>query len=691
MRKIITFITFILLGFLAFSQNTSPLVVKSFTLQANGIMDIEQVPRDARTDWDNNPVCMIMVKADGFDENLMQTFTFVPNGIDIMHKTMREGMVLLYVSSNKLGEINIKHLGDCVFKLPNKLEGHKLYVLTLGMEKATLIIKAIPAEAEIFVDNQKVGTGEARCPVSIGDEHRYKVTCDLYYTQEGSVKIDRREEKTVTVELASNFGYVSITTEPSGADVYIDDQKVGKTPYQMKKLVFGTHVVEIKKLGYDNHAEVIDIRKGEVNRQLENVELTALDVAYGILSVTSEPNGAEIKVDGEYIGRTPQTLEALVGDHTIDIWKKGYVHDTRTFSVFENMTTDAHIFMKSGKEIMIKSNGEGDKVFIDNEYYGDTPLAVYLEDGDYNVKVVRGDETRAGKFSVSPTMASNIWKFKFAVGAGNGVFSVSMSKKVVIAPGNLQYQASTNTWRFAENQWEIAKDDNNKRSATYDGWIDLFGWGTSGYDGKQPYMTSTNDLDYGNGPEFNINGTNYDWGVYNTIANSDERGWRTPVMQEWAYLLIQRQTESGILFARAVVNGVCGLIILPDDWKSSYYTLKDVNVRDIPGNSVDTSYYHNIISLEDWTNKLEVNGAVFLPTGGQYGHGEDISKDRKYKDYYGYVPVGGCYWASTKTYKIKGNKYGCNAVVFEANYIYASFGVSRRYIGCSVRLFRDVE
>jgi len=48
--------------------------------------------------------------------------------------------------------------------------------------------------------------------------------------------------------------------------------------------------------------------------------------------------------------------------------------------------------------------------------------------------------------------------------------------------GNLQYQATTKTWRFADQQYHVIGMDNEKISETYSGWIDLFGWGTSGYD-----------------------------------------------------------------------------------------------------------------------------------------------------------------------------------------------------------------
>ena len=68
--------------------------------------------------------------------------------------------------------------------------------------------------------------------------------------------------------------------------------------------------------------------------------------------------------------------------------------------------------------------------------------------------------------------------------------------------GNLQFNAvqgthkradgtyAQGTWRFAEHQYDYIGQSNDNRSATYPEWIDLFCWGTSGYNNKYPYMTS---------------------------------------------------------------------------------------------------------------------------------------------------------------------------------------------------------
>ena len=175
-------------------------------------------------------------------------------------------------------------------------------------------------------------------------------------------------------------------------------------------------------------------------------------------------------------------------------------------------------------------------------------------------------------------------------GAINGKFTINDSgDQVYFSKGNLQYQASTNTWRFAVNQWDYVGETNTNISESYNEWIDLFGWGTSGYDHGavcyQPWSTSQNNNDYYAYGQYaydlyDQNGQ-ADWG-YNAISNGDNttNTWRTLTGGsdgEWKYIFDTRSTPSGIRYAKANVNGVNGVILLPDDWSASYYSLSSTN------------------------------------------------------------------------------------------------------------------
>lgn len=257
-------------------------------------------------------------------------------------------------------------------------------------------------------------------------------------------------------------------------------------------------------------------------------------------------------------------------------------------------------------------------------------------------------------------------------GAIGGIFSVSAMDKVYFSQGNLQYQASTNIWRFAEKQYYNIGENNCNVSSTYSGWIDLFGWGTSGYNNKYPYMTSITCNDYGNGDN-HIAGTNYDWGVYNRISNGGNQAgmWRTLTRAEWVFLLETRYTSSGIRFAKAQVNGVNGVIIVPDDWNVTTFSLNKTN-------EADASYTSNVVGEMVWQNTFESVGAVFLPAAGDR-YGSSVNNNGNYS----------CYWSASYSNSSGVYRYAY-AVHFGNGNLNSEYSIMR-YQGNSVRLVCPAE
>ena len=260
------------------------------------------------------------------------------------------------------------------------------------------------------------------------------------------------------------------------------------------------------------------------------------------------------------------------------------------------------------------------------------------------------------------------------VGAVNGLFTINDDgDQVRFSQGNLQYQASTQKWQFATNQYDYIGDANSNISSSCSGWIDLFGWGTSGWDcGNTYYRPSDSDKGdgtlYGPPGEYNLTGSyaNSDWGYYNTVSNggSQNHQWRTLTHEEWLYVF-GRSTSSGIRYALAKVNDVNGVILLPDNWSSSYYTLYDTNMS--------TRFSSNVISSTTWANSLESHGAVFLPAAGARG-GTSVGNVGSY----------GGYWSASYS-----NSYFAYSVGFkDGNF---GMGTSYRYFGRSVRLVCPAE
>ncbi len=190
-------------------------------------------------------------------------------------------------------------------------------------------------------------------------------------------------------------------------------------------------------------------------------------------------------------------------------------------------------------------------------------------------------------------------------------FSIISGRKVLFAPGNLQYQASTNTWRFAEHQYDYIGDANSNISSTYAGWIDLFGWGTA----TNPTNTSILESDY----TFTDQGTN-------VIGDYPTNTWRTLSKGEWEYI-IKTRTNASSLFGFAKVNGIKGLILLPDSWTTP---------NGITFNAGTAAFTNNVYTITQW-QQMEVLGAVFLPAAG-FRYEKNVNK----------VQLKGNYWSSTE-------------------------------------------
>ena len=233
-----------------------------------------------------------------------------------------------------------------------------------------------------------------------------------------------------------------------------------------------------------------------------------------------------------------------------------------------------------------------------------------------------------------------------ALKSKNSGFSVSPGKKVKFSQGNLQYQASTDTWRFAEHQYDYIGDANKNISSTYSGWIDLFGWGT----GNNPTLTSGTPEDYS---------TFTDWGV-NPISNGGNKvnQWRTLTKDEWSYLLSGR-TNAANLRSLATVNNVHGYIFLPDSWSIPSGLSFTANAN---------NWITNTYSTTDWA-KMEQSGAVFLPLAGSRFLTDVVS--------------AAGYWSSTCF-------YGRDAYFLNFNlYSVCQDTKSTRCYGRSVRLVRE--
>ena len=296
---------------------------------------------------------------------------------------------------------------------------------------------------------------------------------------------------------------------------------------------------------------------------------------------------------------------------------------------------------------------------------------------------------QAGKYYANSDAALEVTAGDLPDGTLKGIFSISETRKVRFSQGNLQYQASTTTWRFAEHQHDFVGDatagsvyvgevkSNNAYIAnSYTGWIDLFGWGTwSGMPNQmQPTLCINSQYSY---YSYNWTGDAY---FHGTIANSADNDWFTVSQEQMNCLLNTRNTTTinnveNARYSLAIINNdvasVKGVILFPD----SYVGGNPEGVVWNTINHVNSTYAQGTQCTTAGWNALNAYGCVFLPAvGGRDGTSVGNAGER------------GWYASSTVTPDISGDSE--YALYFYSGCIYIAS--SKKWGGNAVRLVRDL-
>lgn len=170
----------------------------------------------------------------------------------------------------------------------------------------------VDADAEIYVNGELKATRQWAGPLRAGN---YQVECRQANHTPSSQYITVVENDNRTIDLAAPtpiVGTVAITSNPLGADITIDGKAYGKTPKNID-IVIGNHTATISKPDYKLETQSFTIaenRTSDISVVLERIAK---------MTISSKPQGANLYIDGNNMGRTPYTADMASGDYTVKL------------------------------------------------------------------------------------------------------------------------------------------------------------------------------------------------------------------------------------------------------------------------------------------------------------------------------------------------------------------------------------
>jgi serine/threonine-protein kinase len=174
-------------------------------------------------------------------------------------------------------------------------------------------------------------------------KENYRDTEDVIRVEPGG------EPRSYVIEMEPLVGYVTVTSSPEGAEVYLDgEEMIGQTPLRKYPVPIGEHFYEVR---YENYypfmSDVIDVKPDYQYGLNTTVQLKPQE---GTLMVTSKPSGANIWFNGlQQPHTTPHEYTLTPGTYIVDVHAPGHVMTGERVALSPNETVRLELAMKRGQ------------------------------------------------------------------------------------------------------------------------------------------------------------------------------------------------------------------------------------------------------------------------------------------------------------------------------------------------------
>jgi formylglycine-generating enzyme required for sulfatase activity len=207
--------------------------------------------------------------------------------------------------------------------------------------------------------------------------HDVVVEKEGYQTLEETFEVTRAPNQRVSLTLIKAPGIIDIASHPvDGAVVAIDGEEVGVTPISALPISPGTHRLEVRARRHLPAALDVDI-EGAGRAQIFEVELVP---AWAPISLSSDPTGAKVWIDGAEVGETPGRFDLDAGTRSVELRLEGHNGWRAAIEVVSDQpqTLETVLLIRADAELRIESTPPGAQVVIDDASPGRTPLALKL-------------------------------------------------------------------------------------------------------------------------------------------------------------------------------------------------------------------------------------------------------------------------------------------------------------------------
>jgi len=230
-----------------------------------------------------------------------------------------------------------------------------------------LKISSDPTDALVLLDGNPMGNTDMEMSgIDIG-KRKLELKKDCFETKTTEVFIKANQQVILNLKLKASCGAISVTSNPAGANILMNEKLMGVTPAELTELKDGTHTISLKKAGYEEWKDTVTVKAGKMVLIKADRLKPAVMVKLPSQQPMTEINPPATEQKTSELHFTVGATDSLpVEPSGISTWnqqttvkKDGYPDHDKTVAVQENKTTSATESLKPpSKYSKLDSNGK---------------------------------------------------------------------------------------------------------------------------------------------------------------------------------------------------------------------------------------------------------------------------------------------------------------------------------------------
>lgn len=257
--------------------------------------------------------------------------------------------------------------------------------------------------SEIWLDDVKVGTGRWKGKLEYG-AHRIECRKVSHRTTERTLNVDPMTLGPIVLESPEPiYGALMVTSNPSGAKLYVNNEYLGVTPKYFSNILTGDYsifteydheksLVEIVKIE-EGQGVSLDFDMNQGNTSVNGLLIGSKSPEHQLVQLVVDPIDAIVEIDGEIKNTRSGVYEELLplGRYRYKVYHGDYHESSGFMDVSDPATvcsTTVKLTPAFGYVTVTDEELYGAQVFIDDTYFGAVPFTdKHLSSGIHSVVV----------------------------------------------------------------------------------------------------------------------------------------------------------------------------------------------------------------------------------------------------------------------------------------------------------------